>query len=419
MLMICLGNAICIFACYFMGAGFVASAFGARQEVFLPMFFICCGAYALGSLLKKLPAGVRLLAAAPVLLCLLLCKSLPEYLLVPIPFIIIAAVQLTGKYITDYYDFKSAYLKLLIFTVIFLLMLLFFGYMGNLGAYFTLFSVVAGILTLRMLRQDAAVYNSAKFALANGLPMIIFVAVMVILGNGRMLDAVLAGVGWVFKMLGRGILLAIGGIGYLLLLLFGKEEEIVQLAQEEAEDAEKKTSTIKKLIYKFQIGENKDNTALLIGLVVLVILIVAAVIVIAIVRRNRVGGSARKGASLEKKAKYVSAHGTTGSGAAHVRQTRANLGIRGIYKKWLKLLSKKRVELRRSDTSLDVLEKRTPAAYPQDAQRALREVYLKVRYDEGYSATGEDTRIAKHAYETLAATDYNGFGESVPRHEGK
>lgn len=412
MLMICLGVALCIFACYFMGAGFIVSALGARQEIILPMYFICAASYALGSLLSKLPKAVRLTAVVPVLLCALLCRSIPEYALIPIPAAIIIAVQLTGKYTSGYHEFKSAYIKMLAACVVLMLLLWLFLYMGNLGAYLTVFCAVSGILTLRMLRQDAQVYSSKRFILFNTLPMALFIAVMLVLGSGSLLDSVLHGIGWVIKMIGRGVLLLVGGLGYLLILLFGKEETLDDMSQAEATESPEPTAGIKLILRKFHIGESRDNTDLMIILGVLLILIIGTLTVLLILRRSRAAQASGRGASLEKRSKYNGGLGRTASSSAHAQIPRANGGIRSIYRKWLKLLRKKRVELHRSDTSLDVMEKRVPPVYPFEPQNALREVYIKVRYDDSYSATGEDQRRAKQAFAELSETEFDGLTDT-------
>ena len=411
MLMINLGAALCVFSLYCMAGGFIASAFGARQEVFLPIFALCVAAQVIGALMHKLPRLVRLLAVIPVLLAALFCKTLPEYLLLPIPLVIVAVTQLTGKYSRDYHDFKSLYFKLLAAIIVLLLALLFFEYMGTLPAYFTLIYIVSGILTLRMLRQDAEVYSSAKFAIANGLPMLLFVAVMVVLGNQQILSASLSGVGWALKMLGRGILALFGAIGYLFMLLFHKEELVEEMAEAEATESPEATQAIKRIRWRMIEGEGQDSTAMLVAIVAVILILIAVAIVVYMVRHNRAVKATVRGRSLEKRTKYRAPSGHTSSGTVEAELPKTSRGIRSIYKKWLRLLKKRRVTLLKADTSLDILERRTPSSAPYEAHRTLRELYVKARYNEGYAATHEEQKLAKEAYEKLEKSEFTALYE--------
>lgn len=407
MLTINLGAALCTFSLYMMAAGFITTAFGARQQVFLPLFALFVAAQVIGAAMHKLQRGVRALAVIPVLLGALLCRTLPEYLLLPIPLVIVLVTQLTGKYSRDYHDFKSLFFKLLPVVIALLLIILFFEYMGHLGPYFTLIYIIAGILTLRMLRQDAEVYSSAKFTLVNSLPMLVFAVIMVILGNGKILAASLSGVGWLLRMLGRVILGIFGGFGYLFMLLFRKEELVEELAEAEASASPEATEGVKRVRWRFTIGEAKDSTAMLVAIVAIILIIISIAIAVYIIRHNKTARASARGRSLEKRTRYRSPGGVSASGTAEAEFARTSRGIRATYRKWLKLLKKRRVELHRADTSLDILDKRTPSSVPYEAHRTLRELYVKARYNEGYAATHEEQRMAKEAFEKLADSEFN------------
>lgn len=135
-------------------------------------------------------------------------------------------------------------------------------------------------------------------------------------------------------------------------------------------------------------------------IVILALAAIAAVLLLirSLVRRVHMPASGKLPESWDEATESITAE----KQAAPERIASNRREIRRIYARYLRLIQERGFSRRKADTSREVLESSEDFALPWES-KALREIYIRARYDSGTPVTTEDVKAAKALLQSIQA----------------
>ena len=251
---------------------------------------------------------------------------------------------------------------------------------------------VCCILLNRSLRHEPSVYRTLRFQAVNLIGLAAVGLIALLLGSETFLSLVLAGLSWFYNTLIMPLLMGfiylftqlIRGITWLLSFLKRKdpgEKDVNNIEQGE-------------LSTEMEFIKREEP----VGIEVLTALLIIAAAVAAFFLLRALARSLRKA----KQSGTVQAITRRYLAEEAVPEPMLSRGpvrrIREIYRRFLRLCLRRKVEIIRSDTSLDVQQK-SRGLFEAEDSAALRRLYLKARYRE--TADEEEAEQARQLYQQL------------------
>lgn len=257
-------------------------------------------------------------------------------------------------------------------------------------------TLAADILLARSLRHEPSVYRSARYQLVNLAAVAAVLLVAAFLSSPVFLSAVTTALVLFYEHVAGPLLMF---LIYAAIGLARRALDLLTLLRREGElEFQLEPVELSQLAEDLQLeGEYQqaDILWLLRALEALGILLACALLVLFflyLARRARdtptSGSSMDERFSLDDEAPEI----WDSASDSNVRR------VREAYRRFLRLVRKRELDLNRSDTSADVSE-RVRGAFPREETDALRALYLAARYND--RATREDALAAQELYSKL------------------
>ncbi|MCL2402112.1 MAG: DUF4129 domain-containing protein [Oscillospiraceae bacterium] len=390
-------KSVCNICFYMTFANFIGVlAGGSNLFVTLPVFVL---AAFLGAFLAE-RGRIKYLALAPLVLCFFMVPLHPANVLVLIPACIYTAFALLrprqGMSHQEYLVVFKAFAKLFI---PYLLAALLFGQLAAVENGSVLFAMtfLAGAVTLlRILRHDDEVINERRFKLLNVLyisgaiaigPILSINDFFVLRTLGRLYTDIIVPA---FVFLISGIFNLVNALLQSLYLWTPEEEagEVVDMLE----------------IFEAWEEAGAEIWARIVGYIVSVIIVLAVLLGAVLLVRHIVRKVKAMLAQAEQPPPSYSESRTTigavAAPSAQKRRRRQGNPVREIYRKFLNLCKRRDMDIQPFMTSQDI-EQAAAEHFSQPQLKALRDIYIKVRYADA-DCTKEDIKQAKALYNELS-----------------
>lgn len=381
---------------YYAFAGVIIAHNGGSAT--LTNLLIACLCFALSALPGRW-RPLRVLAICPVAVCLLLPgEGLADWLGLLPPVCYLLYLAWTGRYTLS----RSRQAQLFsVFWKAFLPFALLFSLMGlwrqalSVGLPVAMIMMVSAVISMRSLRHEPEVYLQWQFQLVNLLSVGALLLAAWVLSRRAFLRAALLVVKGFYLYVIAPLILALGyclagiaqGLGWILSKLGIRGTFLTQQTQES-------TGELKAGI----LGEGYEGSGSggLVGRILLALGILAVAVGLFFLFRWMARRPPQKGPTP------VSGTRTVGprreARASSPGESSGVHRVRRQYRKYLRLCQEKGAAPADSDTSLDV-ECHAAGLFDQEAQRELRQLYLKARY--AGEATSQDVARAKELVKEL------------------
>ncbi len=258
-------------------------------------------------------------------------------------------------------------------------------------------SLCAGLILLRTLRHDAAVYDQPVFQLVN----ILSLSLAVLLGSLLSSPAALRAAGSLLSFFWNRLLLpALTLITWTIalpLLMLGRLLDRLNIGfghplEETMEIIFEETQGMHFENYEVTV---RDRISLFIPLMIVLVLVV----LVMLYRHYRSVEPVRQAdAPVQTTEEPSREEGITGRSDA--------VKVRRIYRKYLQRAAKKQIRLEPADTSLRIQEK-TGRLWPEDTLKEMRSIYLRARYRD--KASRKDVSRMKELYAQIKRNEREGI----------